>query len=79
MDVVPSAHSDVAASFSDGSRARGPEPDDRAGRVAERKVEAIVRAALPAADGFRVFANVSWTGRTKPHGGGPACPAGPRG
>lgn len=31
-------------------------------------METRVRAALPAADGYRVFANVAWTGRTREHG-----------
>lgn len=40
-----------------------------AGQVAEQLVEARVRAALPRHDGYRVWANVAWTGRTR-HGGG---------
>ncbi|MBA2382774.1 MAG: NERD domain-containing protein [Chloroflexi bacterium] len=39
-----------------------------AGREAELLVEARVRAALPRKDGYRVFANVAWTGRTRDHG-----------
>ncbi|HEX2754693.1 MAG TPA: NERD domain-containing protein/DEAD/DEAH box helicase, partial [Candidatus Limnocylindrales bacterium] len=65
---MPSAHTDVAASDASGSRVRDPETDDRAGRAAELKVETCVRAALPVADGYRVFANVAWTGRTTAHG-----------
>lgn len=41
---------------------------DRAGRAAELRVEERVRAALPQRDGYRVFANVAWTGRTRDHG-----------
>ncbi|MEO5940982.1 MAG: ATP-binding domain-containing protein [Candidatus Limnocylindrales bacterium] len=39
-----------------------------AGRAAEQLVEDRVRAALPQADGYRVFANVAWTGPSTPHG-----------
>jgi hypothetical protein len=48
--------------------AAGDDDDARAGRIAERLVEDRVRAALPAAEGWRVFANVAWTGRTREHG-----------
>lgn len=69
---MPSAHTgDVAAPNASSPLARDavdPETDRSAGRVAERKVEARIRAALPKAVGYRVFANVAWTGRTKDHG-----------
>jgi hypothetical protein len=72
---VPSAHTDdVAASDAASVVApvtAAPRPDEteeRAGRKAELLVEARVRAALPVRDGYRVFANVAWTGRTRDHG-----------
>ena len=43
-------------------------PTLTAGQIAEQLVEDRVRAALPPADGYRVFANVAWTGRTRDHG-----------
>ena len=46
----------------------GVEPTLTAGQVAEQLVEDRVRAALPTTDGYRVFANVGWTGRTKHRG-----------
>jgi Nuclease-related domain len=64
---VPSAHTDVVILDAAGPLLRGA-PDDRAGRAAEQRVEARVRAALPESDGYRVFANVAWTGRTRDHG-----------
>jgi hypothetical protein len=39
-----------------------------AGRDAELRVERAVRAALPRNDGYRVWANVEWTGYTRDHG-----------
>ncbi len=68
---MPSAHTgDVAASraTADVVRPAATAPDDRAGRKAELLVEKRIRAALPERDGYRVFANVAWTGRTRDHG-----------
>ena len=68
LDVVPSAHTDDVASAEDASvpRALAADPPDRdtVGRQAELRVEKRIRDALPAADGYRVFANVRWLGRT---------------
>jgi UvrD-like helicase family protein/nuclease-like protein len=74
LDVVPSAHTgDVATprATADAARPAANAPNDaaeRAGRKAELLVEKRVRAALPERDGYRVFANVAWTGRTRDHG-----------
>jgi hypothetical protein len=74
LAFVPSAHpSDVAASSATSDAARRVEidrssTDDTTGRKAEILVETRVRSALPQADGYRVFANVAWTGRTRDHG-----------
>ncbi|HUQ77527.1 MAG TPA: NERD domain-containing protein [Patescibacteria group bacterium] len=71
---MPSADtSDVAASRTTDAAARPAATADedaaeRAGRIAERLVEERVRAALPERDGYRVFANVAWTGRTSDRG-----------
>ena len=71
---MPSAHhADVAAarSTADAARPAATAPDEaaeRAGRKAELLVEKRIRAALPERDGYRIFANVAWTGRTRDHG-----------
>ena len=73
---MPSAHpGDIAASITAFAAARRPadgapsDPaEDRAGAHAERLVEKRIRAALPESDGYRVFANVAWTGRVRDHG-----------
>ena len=73
---MPSGHStDLAASTAASpaarGRAEGAAPrgaDDRAGAKAERLVEKRIRVALPTSDGYRVFANVAWTGRVREHG-----------
>ena len=71
---MPSADTgDFAAprATADAARPAATPPDDaaeRAGRKAEILVEKRIRAALPERDGYRIFANVAWTGRTRDRG-----------